>query len=86
VPQVILQVFIIMLYENVFQNPELFPTQVSLSPEHSTLALVAVQQMEKTTMEIRNRYFSVAVNPWFMSDILWPVKEGHNPFGGRGAR
>jgi hypothetical protein len=35
--QVILQVFIIMLYENVFQNPELFPTQVSLSPEHSTL-------------------------------------------------
>jgi hypothetical protein len=38
VPQVILQVFIIMLYENVFQNPELFPTQVSLSPEKSTLA------------------------------------------------
>jgi hypothetical protein len=26
-----------MLYENVFQNPELFPTQVSLYPEHSTL-------------------------------------------------
>jgi hypothetical protein len=26
-----------MLHENVFQNPELFPTQVSLSPEHSTL-------------------------------------------------
>jgi hypothetical protein len=26
-----------MLYENVFQNPELFPTQVSLSPEKSTL-------------------------------------------------
>jgi hypothetical protein len=37
VPQVILQVFIIMLYENVFQNPELFRTQVSLSPEQSTL-------------------------------------------------
>jgi hypothetical protein len=37
VPQVILKVFIIMLYENVFQNPELFPTQVSLYPEHSTL-------------------------------------------------
>jgi hypothetical protein len=32
-----LQVFIIILYENVFQNPELFPTQVSLSSEHSTL-------------------------------------------------
>jgi hypothetical protein len=25
--QVILKVFIIMLYENVFQNPELFPRQ-----------------------------------------------------------
>jgi hypothetical protein len=35
--QVILKVFIIMSYENVFQNPELFPTQVSLYPEHSTL-------------------------------------------------
>jgi hypothetical protein len=37
VPQVILKVLMIMLYENVFQNPELFPTQVSLYPEHSTL-------------------------------------------------
>jgi hypothetical protein len=37
VPQGILQVFIVMLYENVFHNPELFPTQVSLSSEHSTL-------------------------------------------------
>jgi hypothetical protein len=36
-PHGILQVFIIILYENVFQNPELFPTQVSLSSEHSTL-------------------------------------------------
>jgi hypothetical protein len=32
-----LQVCIIILYENVFQNPELFPTQVSLYPEKSTL-------------------------------------------------
>jgi hypothetical protein len=32
-----LQVFIIMLYENVSQNPELFPTQVSLFPEKSAL-------------------------------------------------
>jgi hypothetical protein len=37
VPNVILQVFIIILYQNVFQNPELFPTQVSLSPKQSTL-------------------------------------------------
>jgi hypothetical protein len=36
-PQGILQVFIHIFYENVFQNPELFPTQVSLSPEQSTL-------------------------------------------------
>jgi hypothetical protein len=34
-----LQVFTIILYQNVFQNPELFGTQVSLSPEQSTLAL-----------------------------------------------
>jgi hypothetical protein len=40
VPQVILKVFIIMLYENVFQNPQLFPTQVSLYPEQSTLKLI----------------------------------------------
>jgi hypothetical protein len=26
-----------ILYENVFQNPEFFRTQVSLSPEQSTL-------------------------------------------------
>jgi hypothetical protein len=26
-----------ILYENVFQNPEIFPTQVSLSPKQSTL-------------------------------------------------
>jgi hypothetical protein len=37
VPHGILQVCIIKLYENVFQNPELFPTQVSLYPEKSTL-------------------------------------------------
>jgi hypothetical protein len=30
---------IIILYENVFQNPELFGTEVSLSPEQSTLVL-----------------------------------------------
>jgi hypothetical protein len=39
-PHGTLQVFIIILYENVFQNPELFPTQVSLSPEQSTLRAV----------------------------------------------
>jgi hypothetical protein len=38
VPHVMLQVFTIVLYQNVLQNPELFGTQVSLSPEQSTLA------------------------------------------------
>jgi hypothetical protein len=33
----ILHVFIIILYEYVFQNPELFRTQVSLSHKQSTL-------------------------------------------------
>jgi hypothetical protein len=32
-----LQVFIIILYENVFQNPVILNTQLSLSPEQSTL-------------------------------------------------
>jgi hypothetical protein len=31
-------VFIIILYEDVFQNPAILPTQVSLSTEQSTLA------------------------------------------------
>jgi hypothetical protein len=31
---------VVILYENVFQNPELFPTKVSLSPEQSTLVTV----------------------------------------------
>jgi hypothetical protein len=44
VPHAILQVFIIILYGNVFQNPELFPTQVSLSPEKSTLKMIARQK------------------------------------------
>jgi hypothetical protein len=32
-----LQVFTIILYQNVSQNPEIFGTRVSLSPEQSTL-------------------------------------------------
>jgi hypothetical protein len=37
VPHGILQVFIIILYENVFQNPKKNPTHVSLSHKQSTL-------------------------------------------------
>jgi hypothetical protein len=39
VPQGIFSVFIIPLYENVFQNPELFRTQVSLSHKQYNLLL-----------------------------------------------
>jgi hypothetical protein len=35
-----LQVFTIILYQNMFQNLELFGTQVSLSPEQYTLITV----------------------------------------------
>jgi hypothetical protein len=45
VPHGILQVFIVILYENVFQNPELFPTQVSLCSEHSTLVVGPIKQL-----------------------------------------
>jgi hypothetical protein len=38
-PHGILRVFNTILYENVFQNPKLFPTQVSLSLKQSTLDL-----------------------------------------------
>jgi hypothetical protein len=41
-PHGTLQVFIIILYENVFLNPELFRTQVSLSPEQYTLIEVVL--------------------------------------------
>jgi hypothetical protein len=39
VPHGILHVFIIIFYENVFKNPELFLTQVNLFPEQFTLAV-----------------------------------------------
>jgi hypothetical protein len=52
VPQVILKVFIIMLYENVFQNPEFFPTQVSLYPEHSTLILDKARKIQNSSGSI----------------------------------
>jgi hypothetical protein len=48
VPHGILQVFIIILSENVFQNPEVFPTQVSLSPKQSTLAAAMAVQWSET--------------------------------------
>jgi hypothetical protein len=40
----ILNLSVSVLYENVFQNPELFPTQVSLSPDQSTLVNTGVMQ------------------------------------------
>jgi hypothetical protein len=53
-----------MLYENVFQNPEIIPTQVSLYPEHSTLAApdILIFSLQSLTIYItvlvtRGRHF-----------------------------
>jgi hypothetical protein len=37
----LMKVFIFILYKNVFQNPDFFPTQVRLSPKQSTSQKVA---------------------------------------------
>jgi hypothetical protein len=50
VPQGILRVFIITLYENVFQNPEHFRTQVSLSHKQSTLQKVSFCFLQLTAL------------------------------------
>jgi hypothetical protein len=80
VPQVILKVFIIMLYENVFQNPELFPTQVSLYPEHSTLIpdLGKMFFTREYTQYIAGLYFSLLLLPAcqscpsvFLGSLAW---------------
>jgi hypothetical protein len=42
VPHGILRVFNTILYENEFQNPQIFQQPISLFPEHSTLAAVVV--------------------------------------------
>jgi hypothetical protein len=71
VPHRILQVCIIILYENVFQNPELFPTQVSLYPEKSTLAAKIVMMLHhklescKEFLENKNLLVSFPI---------WPLK------------
>jgi hypothetical protein len=39
VPHGILGVFTTILYENEFQNPQIFQQTISLFPEHSTLEL-----------------------------------------------
>jgi hypothetical protein len=40
VPHGNLKVFITLLYENEFQNPQIFQQTISLFPEHSTLVVV----------------------------------------------
>jgi hypothetical protein len=47
-------VFIIILYENVFQNPEHFPTQVSLSSEHSTCVFCVVHLLLRLSTNGKN--------------------------------
>jgi hypothetical protein len=51
-------------YKSVFQNPELFLTQVSLSPEKSTLAVVIGYDLTKKSYNI-------------ISPVPWPVYCGH---------
>jgi hypothetical protein len=46
VPHGILQVCINILYENVFQNPELFPSQISLYRKKSTLVMAFFWKIE----------------------------------------
>jgi hypothetical protein len=45
IPHVTLQVFIIILYKNVFHNPDFFRTQLSLSPKQSTLAVRILRKL-----------------------------------------
>jgi hypothetical protein len=42
VPHGILQVVIIIVYENVFQIPVIFRTSISLSPQQSTLCILRI--------------------------------------------
>jgi hypothetical protein len=42
VPHGILRVFSTILYENEFQNPQIFQQTISLFPEQSTLALLEI--------------------------------------------
>jgi hypothetical protein len=74
VPQVILKVFIIMLYENVFQNPELFPTQASLYPEHSTLGWANINQYFYSN----NEYFRLFIRMFILLNKL-PILAQKNP-------
>jgi hypothetical protein len=44
-PHGILEVFYTILYENEFQNPQIFQQTISLFPEQSTLAAGAEYQL-----------------------------------------
>jgi hypothetical protein len=59
VPHGILQVFIFILNENVFQNPEVFLIQVSLSPKQSTLLILV---LEGRPFENEERDFPEAID------------------------
>jgi hypothetical protein len=49
VPHGILLVFNTILYENEFQNPQIFQQTISLFPEHSTLAKGSVARNNKNS-------------------------------------
>jgi hypothetical protein len=52
----------IPLYENVFQNPELFPTQASLSPKQSTLTPTVVWSEHLHGLWSQNTYADCGQN------------------------
>jgi hypothetical protein len=58
-----LRVYNTIFYNNVFQNPELFPTQVGLSPEQSTLVYGCA---DKNSVLLSG---SCVLSP----NYLWPV-------------
>jgi hypothetical protein len=75
-----LQVFTIILNQNVFQNPELFGTQVSLSPEQSTLALASDHpqiwqtHLWKATSISEHNFLKIANSwpeSWYQGQSTW---------------
>jgi hypothetical protein len=48
-PHGILHVFNTILYENEFQNPQIFQQTISLFPEHSTLEKILIRKPTRKT-------------------------------------
>jgi hypothetical protein len=82
VPLETIRVFNTILYENEFQNPELFPTQVSLSPEpnpeQSTLASAEVVKADllRIPTDVKKQRNKVGQNTQTSSiTTVWNLKQ-----------